>query len=119
LSAKIQPMVSRAPDLETRIDCFTFNFDRMIKKNMFGGRGYLLNGNFCFGTYQDKLVLRTSRRQADELLKLEYIQPFVVTGRTRKGWLMIGLDYFKSDEKLNEMLEMGIRYVSRLRVKPC
>jgi len=111
-------MVSKGPDLETRIDCFTFNFDRMIKKNMFGGRGYLLNGKFCFGTYRDHLVLRISRRQAEELLKLEYIHPFEVTGRPKKGWLMIGLDYFKSDDKLNEMLEMGIKYVSSLRIKP-
>ncbi len=110
-------MASQDTDLETRIDFYTFNFDRMIKKNMFGGRGYLLNGNLCFGVYRDHLVLRTSRGHAEELLKHDYIKPFDVTGRPRKGWLMIGVDFFKSDEKLNEMLEIGIKYVSHLRKK--
>lgn len=111
-------MISQDPDLETRIDSYTFNFDRMIKKNMFGGRGYLLNGNMCFGIYKDHLLLRTSPNKAEELLKLDNIQPFDLTGRPMKGWLMIGMDFFKSDEKLNEMLEIGIKYVSRLRSKP-
>jgi TfoX/Sxy family transcriptional regulator of competence genes len=110
-------MVPKEPDLETRIDCFAFNLDRMIKKNMFGGRGYLLNGKFCFGTYKNHLILRISPKRAEELLKLTYIEPFDGTERPQKGWLMINVDFFKSDDQLNEMLEMGIQYVSGLRRK--
>lgn len=111
-------MRSTEPDLETRIDCFAFNLDRMTKKNVFGGRGYFLNGNYCFGTYQGHLVFRASRKQAEELLKSDHIQAFDYQGLPKKGWLMMGADHFKSDEKLNEMLRTVLRYISTLHVKP-
>lgn len=111
-------MESKEPDLETRIDCFVFNLDRMTKKNMFGGRGYFLNGNYCFGTFQDQLVIRTSRKHAEELLKFDHIHTFDYKGHPKKGWLMIGADHFKSDDNLNEMLRLVLRYISTLRIKP-
>ena len=36
-------------DLEDRIDRLSTRLSDLTKKKMFGGVGYMLNGNMCFG----------------------------------------------------------------------
>ncbi len=46
-------------DLEDRIDRLASRVGGPEKKKMFGGIGYMLNGNLCFGIHKDALILRT------------------------------------------------------------
>lgn len=104
-------------DLEYRIDRFTDRFGTIIKKKMFGGIGYLFNGNMCFGIHKEYLIIRTSPEKADVLLRQEDIQSFNITGRAMKGWVMISPDYVETDEKLLEMLQTGVSFVEKLPKK--
>ena len=47
-------------DLEYRIDQLTNRLGEITKKKMFGGIGYLMNGNMCFGIHKEFLIIRTS-----------------------------------------------------------
>jgi TfoX/Sxy family transcriptional regulator of competence genes len=47
-------------DLEDRTDRLKDRLGEIDKKKMFGGIGYLLNGNMCFGIHKESLILRTS-----------------------------------------------------------
>ena len=104
-------------DLEYRIDLVKDRFGEITKKKMFGGVGYLLNGNMCFGIYKEYLIIRTSADKAEELLETEYIRPFDITGKPMKGWLMVSPDYVETEEQLLHMPELGVNFAGRLPPK--
>lgn len=104
-------------DLEDRIDRLTDRLGEIAKKKMFGGIGYLMNGNMCFGIHQESLVVRTSPEKAKELLKSEYVTPFNLTGKPMKGWLLVAPDALETEEQLSEMLRLGVLFVETLPKK--
>jgi len=109
--------MSPSNELENKIDSYTFNHDYMIKRKMYGGISYLLSGNMCFGIYKNQLVLRISPEEAEELLKLNHISTFDVSEPPMEGCLLIGMDFFTSDDMLTEILDIGIKYAAGLPAK--
>ena len=101
-------------DLEYRIDQLKARLGDIARKKMFGGVGYLINGNMCFGIYKDYLVLRTTSEKANELLKSEYVTPFDITGRPMKGWVLVSPDMLETEDQLLDMLKLGISYAETL-----
>ena len=104
-------------DLEYRVDQLTGRLGNIVKKKMFGGVGYLINGNMCFGIHKEYLVLRISPEKADELLRNEYITPFDITGRPMKGWILVSPDVLETEDQLLDMLHLGFSYAEALPVK--
>jgi len=104
-------------DLEYRIDKLIDQLGEITTKKMFGGIGYLMNGNMCFGIYKEYLIIRTSVEKAQDLLKSEYITPFDITGKPMKGWLMVSPDYVETDDQLVTILKLGIDFVKDLPKK--
>ncbi|UCE98303.1 MAG: TfoX/Sxy family protein [Dehalococcoidia bacterium] len=104
-------------DLEYRIDLLLYRFGEIAKKKMFGGVGYLLNGNMCFGIYKEYLIIRTSKEKSAELLENEYISPFDITGRPMKGWVMVSPDYVETEDQLFNMLDLGVIFTKTLPKK--
>ena len=105
-------------DLEYRIDRLTDRFGELTKRKMFGGVGYLKNGNMCFGIHKEYLIVRTSKDQAEDLLKnKEYIKPFDITGKPMKGWVMVSPDYVETEDELLEMLKLGVSFADTLPKK--
>jgi len=104
-------------DLEYRIDKLASPLAELHKRKMFGGIGYMLNGNMCCAIHKDYLIIRTSIQKAGELLKDEYIMPFDITGRAMKGWLMISHDYIETDAELSSMVKLGIDFARNLAPK--
>ncbi len=65
------------------------------RKKMFGGTCYLVKGNMMCGVYKDFLILRLGEEESKEALEQSHIEPFDITGRPMKGWVMVeeaGLD---------------------------
>ena len=104
-------------DLEYRIEQLTSRLGDISKKKMFGGVGYLINGNMCFGIHKEYLIIRTSIEKANDLLKVEDVKPFDITGKPMKGWIMVSPDYVETEEKLLELLEQGITFVKSIPPK--
>ena len=65
-------------DLEDKIDRMIDRLGDIAKKRMFGGIGYLINGNMCFGIHKESLVLRTSPEKAEELMRSTSIDSSVL-----------------------------------------
>jgi hypothetical protein len=59
------------------------------QKKMFGGIGWMLNGNMCVGVYKEWLIARVGESAGTELFKEEYAKPMNITGKPMKGWAMI------------------------------
>ena len=104
-------------DLEERIDRLADRLVEITKKKMFGGVGYLFNGNMSFGIHKEYLIIRTSKEKAEDLCKNEYITPFNITGKPMKGWVMISPDYVETDDQLLDMLKLGVNFAETLPSK--
>jgi TfoX/Sxy family transcriptional regulator of competence genes len=104
-------------DLEYRIDRLLPRLGRISKKKMFGGVGYLLNGNLCFGIHKESLILRVTPEKADSLMKNPEIKVFDITGRPMKGWVLVSPDLVESEDKLADMLELGVSFAKNLPAK--
>ena len=97
-------------ELEKRLDRLASQLGEFTKKKMFGGVGYLLNGNMVFGIHKQLLIIRTSPENAEELLKKDSVKPFDMTGRPMKGWLMISSDAFASEKQLADLLNLAMDF---------
>ncbi|MCX6558601.1 MAG: TfoX/Sxy family protein [Candidatus Aminicenantes bacterium] len=69
--------------LEAKIDALAAAGSE--KRRMFGGIGYLFNGNMGFGIHRDFLVLRLGEESAAQIVKEKGARPFDITGRPMKG----------------------------------
>jgi len=104
-------------DLEDKIDRLIDRIGELAKKKMFGGIGYLINGNMCFGIHRESLVLRTSPEKAEDLLRSEYVTPFDITGRPIKGWVLVSPDVLETDDQVLDMLRLGVSFAETLPKK--
>jgi TfoX/Sxy family transcriptional regulator of competence genes len=87
------------------------------KRKMFGGIGYLFNGNMGFGIHRDSLVLRLGEENAARLLEEKSARPFDITGRPMKGWLMVGESGWRDDGKLAAWLGLARSHALGLPAK--
>jgi hypothetical protein len=91
---------------------------------MFGGVGFLLNGNtpalpICLanrtdqpgrcapgasvacGVNKDNLIVRIDPEKQNTLLKKPHTKPFDLTGKPMKGWLVVEADGVKTDKQVS------------------
>ena len=87
------------------------------EKKMFGGIGFLLNGNMCVGVWKDSLIVRLKPEQWEEALKEPHVKEFNITGRSMKGWLLVGPNGVEDDDQLNEWLQRAVKFVGKLPAK--
>ena len=55
------------------------------QKKMFGGVGFLLNGNLLVGVWKDSLIVRLGPDEGEEALREPQVREFAITGRAMKG----------------------------------
>ena len=89
----------------------------VVEKKMFGGIGFLLNGNMACGVNKDSLILRINPEKQDLLLKKSHAKPFDLTGKPMKGWLVVEADGVKTDKQLSAWVKEGLQFASALPPK--
>jgi TfoX/Sxy family transcriptional regulator of competence genes len=109
--------MSYSHDLEDRIDRLMGRLGQITKKKMFGGIGYLINGNMCFGIHKESLVVRISPDKAEELMRSEYVTPFDITGKPMNGWVLVSPRVVKTNEQLLDMMSLGANFAATLPKK--
>ena len=88
-----------------------------VEKKMFGGTGFLLNGNLACGVNKDNLIVRIDPEKQDALLKKPHTKPFDLTGKPMKGWLLVEADGFKTEKQLDAWIKVGVEFASSLPPK--
>ncbi len=88
-----------------------------VEKNMFGGVGFLLNGNMACGVNKDNLIVRVDPEKHNSLLKKPYAKPFDMTGKPMKGWLVVEADGVKTEKQLSIWVKEGVDFASTLPPK--
>jgi hypothetical protein len=86
------------------------------RKEMFGGTGYLLNGNMCVGVHKDELIIRYDPKLTEEINKTKNVRPFDITGRPMKGWSLVSGEGIKGT-LLNKWFELSVSFVKSLPKK--
>lgn len=89
----------------------------ITEKKMFGGVGFLLNGNMCVGVWKTSLIARLGSEQAEAALKEPNVVEFDITGRPMKGWVMVEAEGIETDEQLSRWSERSVEFVSTLLKK--
>jgi TfoX/Sxy family transcriptional regulator of competence genes len=88
-----------------------------VEKKMFGGVGFLLNGNMACGVNKDNLIVRVDPVKHSAFLKKPHAKPFDLTGRPMKGWLMVEADGVKTDRQLSAWVKEGVEFALTLPPK--
>jgi hypothetical protein len=87
------------------------------EKKMSGGIAFLLNGNMCFGSLKDDLIVRVGPERYKEALSMPHTRPMDFTGRPTTGFVFVDPKGWSNDEALKKWLDMGIGYASSLPEK--
>lgn len=90
---------------------------KLNEKKMFGGMAFLLNGNMCFGTLKDDLIIRVGPERYKEALAMPHARPMDFTGRPIKGFVYVDQKGWSKDATLKKWLDMGVDYASSLPKK--
>jgi TfoX/Sxy family transcriptional regulator of competence genes len=84
------------------------------EKKMFGGIGFLLNGNLLVGVWKDSLCVRLGPDQAEAALLAPHVKEFDITGRPMKGWVVVSLDGVQNDDQLKGWIQWAVKFVGKL-----
>ena len=89
----------------------------ITEKKMFGGVGFLLNGNMLAGVWKTSLIVRLGPENYEETLKEPHVREFDITGKPMKGWVLVEPDGIDNDEQLKVWIQRGIEFVGTLAKK--
>jgi TfoX/Sxy family transcriptional regulator of competence genes len=103
LAGRIRAILSRIPVLE--------------EKKMFGGVGFLINGNMACGVHKNHLIVRVGPIDYHQSLLRPYARPFDMTGRPMLGWVMVEPQGCETESKLKEWISQGIEFARSLPAK--
>ena len=105
------------PGLAERLHGVVARKRGMVEKKMFGGIGWMLNGNMCVGVYKDFLIIRVGENKAGALSGKGGVRPMDITGKPMKGWLMVAPDGYEDDAALKLYTKAAIDFVQTLPQK--
>jgi hypothetical protein len=87
------------------------------EKKMFGGVGFLLNGNLLVGVWKDSLIVRLGPEEGEEALKEPHVSEFDITGRAMKGWVLVAPEGVEADDELSGWVQRAVKFVGKLPAK--
>ena len=87
------------------------------EKKMFGGIGFLLNGNICVGVWKESLIVRLGPEEYEDALKESFVKEFDITGRAMKGWVLVEPEGIEADDQLNAWIQKAVKFVMKLPMK--
>jgi TfoX N-terminal domain len=104
-------------DLAERVRDAMSMRDGISEREMFGGIGFMLDGNMACGVIGEDLIVRLSPEEAERALAEEHTRPFDFTGRPMKGWIFVAPQGTAGDEALGEWVDAGAAFAASLPAK--
>lgn len=104
-------------DLANHIRAILADRPHMVAKKMFGGIGFILNGNMAVGVLGDELMVRVPPEQYEALQREPHIGIFDLTGRPMRGWLVVAPAGFATDAALEQWVAIGVAVAESLPPK--
>lgn len=104
-------------NLGLRISEILANVSGLEEKKMFGGIGFLVNGNMACGVHKDSLIVRVGPDNYQAALGKENARVFDMTGRPMTGWVMVAAPGFETDKTLSDWVQQGLDFALSLPPK--
>jgi hypothetical protein len=102
--------------LAKRIEKLIAGKKGFIRKEMFGGVGYMYNGNMCVGVHKNDLIIRYDPKLTAEINSDKNVKEFDITGRPMKGWSLVSTEGIKGNA-LDKWFELAFSFVKTLPQK--
>ena len=103
--------------LAQRVHKILAHTPNLVEKKMFGGIGYLVNGNMACGVLGESLIVRVGPERYQQALSRPHIAVFDMTGRPMTGWVVVNPQAFESEGALESWVEVGLDFVATLPPK--
>ncbi len=104
-------------NLALRVGAVLGNLPGLTEKKMFGGLGYLLNGNMACGVHKKFLIVRVGPDAYQDVLGRAHTKVFDITGRPMTGWVMVSPEGLKTDGNLQRWVIQGLDFAASLPPK--
>jgi TfoX/Sxy family transcriptional regulator of competence genes len=105
-------------DFANRIREQLADIEGITEKTMFGGLGFLLNGNMAVGIMSTgDLMVRVGAEGADEVASEPHARPFEMRGRPMTGWLIVEREGVGTKRQLAPWVKRGVAFASSLPPK--
>ncbi len=89
-----------------------------VEKKMFGGVGFLLNGNMAVGVLGNDLIVRIKTEDYQAALSKPFAKPFMGNrGKPMAGWVTVPVEGLESSESLQQWIEQGYQLAQSLPPK--
>jgi TfoX/Sxy family transcriptional regulator of competence genes len=88
-----------------------------MEKKMFGGVGFLVQGNMACGVHKQSMIVRVDPEKHAKLLKKPHAGAFDITGKPMKGWLLVDSDGCRTAKQLSEWVKEGVEFALTLPAK--
>jgi TfoX/Sxy family transcriptional regulator of competence genes len=90
----------------------------VTEQKMFGGLGFLVNGNMAVAaSSQGGALVRVDPAESDAIVARSSARPMEMRGRQMKGWLRVGADHLRTKRELATWVELGTAYARSLPPK--
>ena len=87
------------------------------EKSMFGGIGFLVNGNMACGVHGQDLIVRVDPAFNEAALKMKHVKAFDMTGRPMKGWIVVQKPGYASEDSLRHWIQESVKFAKSLPPK--
>ncbi len=89
----------------------------LTEQKMFGGVGFMVNGNMARGVNKQAMIVRLSDEDAEAALKRPHVRPFDMTGRPMKGWIVVEPPGLTTDKALQGWVNQSVVFARSLPPK--
>jgi len=88
-----------------------------VEKKMFGGVGFMLQGNMACGVNGTDLIVRVGPERYESALAEPHTKLFDMTGRPMKVWVVVLAEGYEANGDLKAWVQQGVRYALSLPAK--
>ncbi|MGE3808537.1 MAG: TfoX/Sxy family protein [Gemmataceae bacterium] len=89
----------------------------VTEKKMFGGLGFLLQGNMLIGVWKEWLIARLGPEQAEDALVEAHVKVFDITGKAMAGWVMVASAGVQEADDVKSWVQRALKFVRKLPAK--
>lgn len=90
----------------------------LTEKKMFGGLGFMVQGNMAIAaSSQGGILVRVDPAEGEHLIETTAAHPMEMRGREMAGWLRVDASDVASDDALDEWVQRGASYAGSLPAK--
>lgn len=89
----------------------------ITEQKMFGGIGFMVDGNMACGVSNNDLMVRINPDDTAAAIAHPNVRTFDMTGRPMKGWVLVEPAGLQADDDLKRWVDQGVAFAQSLPPK--